>query len=99
MPETKMLKLTAEDIQGATRTSARNCPFARAANRLFRQRKSDIENRNITVVGKTSYPANIFLHRTGVYRDIEDRGGEALAEYDASGRMEPAIYTITRRVS
>jgi hypothetical protein len=95
MPETKMLKLTAEDIQGATRTSARNCPFARAANRLFRQ---SYEVGNITVIGKTaSYPANILLHHTGEYWDIEDRGAETIELFDTDKPIEPGVYLITKR--
>jgi hypothetical protein len=92
-PQTKQLDVSPDDIENATQGSAHNCPFARAAQRLF-----DVGDRNVSVVGKVgSRPANIMLHGAGEYWDLGDDGGDAIRQYDTCKQMDPGTYTITRR--
>jgi hypothetical protein len=90
--ETRTLDVTQEDIGNGKRGSARKCPFALAAQRLF-------PGWSVTVV-----PGDVHLYGLEpgppVFEqwDIDAAGKAAVVRYDTTGSIEPGSYTLTLAV-
>lgn len=92
--ETRTLEVTQEDIDQGQPNSARDCPFARAARRLFPGWD------HVSVAYGLGGTVNVQLYRFGLNFALEEwlidaEGTVAIRSYDGGAGMAPGTYTLT----
>lgn len=87
--ETRALDVLQEDIDNGKRGSARNCPFALAARRLFPGWES------VTVVPSDVQLVNWEPGYAFEQWDLDAAGRSTALTYDTTGNMKPGSYTLT----
>lgn len=93
--ETRTLEITQEDIDRGQPNAAHDCPFARAARRLF-----GCHWGHVSVGYGLGGTVNIHLHKFGLNAAFEEwlidaAGPAAIRSYDAGAGMGPGTYTLT----
>jgi hypothetical protein len=89
--ETRVLNVTHADIRAGKRGSARNCPFALAARRLF-------SGWFVTVVPGDVHLSGPEPEHAFEQWDLDAAGRSAISDYDITGHIEPGSYTLTLAV-